>query len=361
MEWHACAGGEPTIRLGALGAWWQRYFTDNAAVWLLRRWNAIEWWRAIDTRAQLLARELDRAALQGDHERIRELSAQLAQHVRISPTQTRFWQAGDGRRLQLAYGMAAFLLIAYAVAGPVGLFGMLRGSIVVLATALSPLHFVPLMYGALLTLLQREHAQGTSAFLRLARLDGWDLLYGAYTTYALAGATRIYLLWGAPFLLVIATVVYDSLLAAIGFCVRAGLCYLGWSLLFQTLVGLLVAPRPTLLWQVMSYTVVVLVGVGSTVGALAFVGLLESGGFMRWLASVSPLVWATRSGFWLSLLFPPIGAMMTPHIPHPLWGVLHGLAAIGLARLLAPLAARRVQRALDAPEPEPKSQEGAWW
>jgi len=110
-----------------------------------------------------------------------------------------------------------------------------------------------------------------------------------------------------------------------------------------------------------SYTVVVLVGVGSTVGALAFVGLLESGGFMRWLASVSPLVWATRYEFWLSLLFPPIGAMMAPHIPHPLWGVLHGLAAIGLARLLAPLAARRVQRALDAPEPEPKSQEGAWW
>jgi hypothetical protein len=85
--------------------------------------------------------------------------------------------------------------------------------------------------------LQREHAQGTSAFLRLARLNGWDLLYGAYTAYALAGATRIYLLWGAPFLLAIATVVYDSLLTAIGFCVRAGLCYLGWSLLFQTLRG----------------------------------------------------------------------------------------------------------------------------
>ena len=360
MERDAHRGGEPAIRLGALGAWWQRYFTDNAAVWLLRRWNTIELQRQFDTRAQLLGRELDRAALQGDHERIRELSAQLAQHVRISPTQTRFWQAGDGQRLQLAYGMAAFLLIAYAVAGPVGLFGMLRGSIAVLAIALSPLHFVPLMYGALLTLLQREHAQGTSAFLRLARLDGWDLLYGAYTTYALAGATRIYLLWGAPFLLVIATVVYDSLLAAIGFCVRAGLCYLGWSLLFQTLVGLLVAPRPTLLWQVVSYTAVVLVGVGSTVGALAFVGLLGDGE-MRRLASVSLLVWATRYEFWLSLLFPPIGAMMTPHIVHPLWGVLHGLAAIGLARLLAPLAARRLQRALDAPEPEPKSQEGAWW
>jgi hypothetical protein len=361
LERDAHRGGEPAIRLGALGAWWQRYFTDNAAVWLLRRWNAIEWWRAIDTRTQLLGRELDRAALQGDHERIRELSAQLAQHVRISPTQTRFWQAGDGRRLQLAYGMAAFLLIAYAVAGPVGLFGMLRGSIVVLATALSPLHFVPLMYGALLTLLQREHAQGTSAFLRLARLDGWDLLYGAYTTYALAGATRIYLLWGAPFLLVIATVVYGSLVDALRLCAQVGVCFLGWNLLWQTLIGLLVAPRPTLLWQATGYVLILIVGVFSCLGAPAVAGLWCNPDTLRWLTAPSPLVWATRYEFWLSLLFPPIGAMMAPWITHPLWGVLHGLAGIALARLLAPLAARRLQRALDAPEPEPKSQEGAWW
>jgi hypothetical protein len=360
LERDAHRGGEPTIRLGALGAWWQRYFTENAAVWLLRRWNAIEWRRAIDTRAQTLGRELDKAVMKGDYERAKELSAQLAQQARISPTQPRFWQEGDRRRAVVLYGLALLTLLAYAL-GLIGFLAALRDRAFALTLMLFLLFFVPFGYSTLLFLLQREHAQGTSAFLRLARLDGWDLLYGAYTAYALAGATRIYLLWGVPFLLVIATVVYDSLLAAIGFCVRAGLCYLGWSLLFQTLVGLLVAPRPTLLWQVVSYTAVVLVGIGSTVGALAFVGLLESGGFMRWLASVSPLVWATRSGFWLSLLFPPIGAMMTPHIPHPLWGVLHGLAAIGLARLLAPLAARRVQRALDAPEPEPKSQEGAWW
>jgi hypothetical protein len=329
-------------------------------VWLLRRWNAIEWRRAIDTRAQTLGRELDKAVMKGDYERAKELSAQLAQHVRISPTQPRFWQEGDRRRAVVLYGLALLTLLAYALR-LIGFLAALRDRAFALTLMLFLLFFVPFGYSTLLFLLQREHAQGTSAFLRLARLNGWDLLYGAYTAYALAGAMRIYLLWGAPFLLVIATVVYDSLLSAIGFCVRAGLCYLGWSLLFQTLVGLLVAPRPTLLWQVVSYTAVVLVGIGSTVGALAFVGLLESGGFMRWLASVSPLVWATRSGFWLSLLFPPIGAMMAPHIPHPLWGVLHGLAAIGLARLLAPLAARRVQRALDAPEPEPKSQEGAWW
>lgn len=361
MERDAHRGGEPTIRLGALRAWWQQYFTENAAVWLLRRWGAIERRRAIDTRAQMLGRELDKAVIRGDLERVKELSAQLAQQVRISPTQPRFWQQGDALRLQEVYGIAAFLLIAYAVAGPVGLFGVLRGAVNLLLITLPVLYFVPLGYGTLLTLLQREHAQGTSAFLRLARLNGWDLLYGAYTTYALAGAMRLYLLWGAPILLTLATVVYGSLLDALRLCVQVGVCFLGWNLLWQTLIGLLVAPRPTLLWQATGYVLILIVGVFSCLGAPAVAGLWCNPDTLRWLTAPSPLVWATRYEFWLSLLFPPIGAMMAPYIPHPLWGVLHGLAAIGLARLLAPLAARRLQRALDAPEPEPKSQEGAWW
>jgi hypothetical protein len=361
LERNAHRGGEPAIRLGALGAWWQRYFTENAAVWLLRRWNAIEWRRAIDTRAQTLGRELDKAVMKGDYERAKELSAQLAQQARISPTQPRFWQAGDTRRLQQAYGMAAFLLIAYAVAGPVGVFGMLRGSITVLAIALPLLHFVPLVYGALLVLLQREHAQGTSAFLRLARLNGYDLLYGAYTAYALAGAMRTYLTWGVPLLLTLATVVHGSLLDALRLCVQVGVCFLGWNLLWQTLIALLVAPRPTLLWQATGYVLILVVGIFSVLGAPAVAGHWCNPDALRWLNDPSPLMWATRYEFWLSLLFPPIGAMMAPWITHPLWGVLHGLSGIALAWLLAPLAARCLQRALDAPEPEPKSQEGAWW
>jgi hypothetical protein len=360
LERHACAGGESAIRLGALAGWWQRYFTDNAAVWLLRRWNAIEWRRSLDTQAQMLGRELDRAALQGDHERIRELSAQLAQQVRISPTQPRFWQAGDGRRALVLYGLALLTLLTYAL-GLAGFLGLARGRAGVLVLMLFLLYFVPLGYTALPSLLQREHAQGTSAFLRLARLSGRDLLYGAYATYALAGATRIFLLWGTPFLLAVATLVYDSLLTAIGFCLRAGLCYVGWNLLWQTVLGLLAAPRPTLLWQVVSFTMLLVIGLCATLGAVAVTGQWEGTGVMRWLASAPPLMWATRYEFWLSLLFPPIGAMMAPWITHPLWGVLHGLSGIALARLLAPLAARRLQRALDAPEPEPKSQEGAWW
>jgi hypothetical protein len=264
LERDAHRGGEPAIRLGALGAWWQRYFTENAAVWLLRRWNAIEWRRAIDTRTQTLGRELDRSSNEG-RLRAREgtLGAAGAAGAHLADPAA-LLAGGRQATAVVLYGLALLTLLAYAL-GLIGFLAALRDRAFALTLMLFPLFFVPFGYSTLLFLLQREHAQGTSVFLRLARLDGWDLLYGAYTAYALAGATRIYLLWGAPFLLVIATVVYDSLLAAIGFCVRVGLCYLGWSLLFQTLVGLLVAPRPTLLWQVVSYTAVVLVGIGSTV------------------------------------------------------------------------------------------------
>ena len=298
--------------------------------------------------------------MKGDYEREKELSAQLAQQARISPTQPRFWQEGDGRRALVLYGLALLTLLAYAL-GLIGFLAALRNLAFALTLMLSLLFLVPFGYSTLLFLLQREHAQGTSVFLRLARLDGWDLLYGAYTAYALAGATRIYLLWGVPILLTLATVVYGSLVDALRLCAQVGVCFLGWNLLWQTLIGLLVAPRPTLLWQATGYMLILIVGVFSCLGAPAVAGLWCNPDTLRWLTAPSPLVWATRYEFWLSLLFPPIGAMMTPHIPHPLWGVLHGLAAIGLARLLAPLAARRVQRALDAPEPEPKSQEGAWW
>ena len=360
MERDAHRGGEPAIRLGALGAWWQRYFTENAAVWLLRRWNAIEWRRAIDTRAQTLGRELDKAVMKGDYERAKELSAQLAQQARISPTQPRFWQAGDRRRAVVLYGLALLTLLAYAL-GLIGFLAALRDRAFALTLMLFLLFFVPFGYSTLLFLLQREHAQGTSAFLRLARLDGWDLLYGAYTAYALAGATRIYLLWGVPILLTLATVVYGSLVDALRLCAQVGVCFLGWNLLWQTLIGLLVAPRPTLLWQATGYVLILIVGVFSCLGAPAVAGLWCNPDTLRWLTAPSPLVWATRYEFWLSLLFPPIGAMMAPWITHPLWGVLHGLSGIALAWLLAPLAARCLQRALDAPEPEPKSQEGAWW
>jgi hypothetical protein len=282
LERDAHRGGEPAIRLGALGAWWQRYFTENVAVWLLRRWNAIEWRRAIDTRAQTLGRELDKAVMKGDYERAKELSAQLAQQARISPTQPRFWQEGDRRRAVVLYGLALLTLLAYAL-GLIGFLAALRDRAFALTLMLFLLFFVPFGYSTLLFLLQREHAQGTSVFLRLARLDGWDLLYGAYTAYALAGATRIYLLWGVPFLLVIATVVYDSLLAAIGFCVRVGLCYLGWNLLWQTLIALLVAPRPTLLWQATGYVLILVVGIFSVLGAPAVAGHWCNPDTLRWL------------------------------------------------------------------------------
>ncbi|BCW96646.1 MAG: hypothetical protein WHS44_12285 [Fimbriimonadales bacterium] len=339
--------------------WWRRYFSDNAAVWLLRRWNRIELQRALDSRTQLLGRELDRAVRQGDRERVQAILAEMASRARVPPTEPRFWQAGDGRRALILYGLATLALLTYALT-PGGILSLLHGRRLLLLVVWLGLSFAPLVYNALLAMLQREHAQGTSAFLRLTRLGGDDLLHGAYTTYAIAGAMRIFLLWGAPLLIAGATLVYGSLLTAMVYCVRVGLCYLGWALLWQTLTALLVSPRATLIWQVASGLMQLLVGVGGTLGGVYVTLLWQSSGALQAMAQ-SPWAWATRGEFWLSLVFPPLGAAACAWVLHPLWGALHGAVALGMVRLLAPLAAQRLQRALDAPEPEPVSQEGAWW
>lgn len=328
-------------------------------MWLLRRWNRIELQRALDSRTQLLGRELDRAVRQGDRERMQAILAEIASRARVSPTAPRFWQAGDGRRALILYGLATLVLLTYALT-PGGILSQLRGREFPLLLVWLGLSFAPLAYNALLVILQREHAQGTSAFLRLTRLCGNDLLHGAYTTYAIAGAMRIFLLWGAPLLIAGATLVYGSLLTAAVYCARVGLCYLGWAMLWQTLTAMLVSPRATLLWQIVSGLTQLLVGMGGTLGGVYVILLWKSSGALQAMAQ-SPWAWATRGEFWLSLVFPPLGAAACAWVLHPLWGVLHGAVALAIVRLLAPLAARRLQRALDAPEPEPISQEGAWW
>jgi hypothetical protein len=74
--------------------------------------------------------------MKGDYERAKELLAQLAQQARISPTQPRFWQAGDGRRALVLYGLALLTLLAYAL-GLIGFLAALRDRAFALTLMLS--------------------------------------------------------------------------------------------------------------------------------------------------------------------------------------------------------------------------------
>jgi hypothetical protein len=230
-----------------------------------------------------------------------------------------------------------------------------------LTVLLSFANLLPFVYTSLLSLLQREHTQGTAVFLRLTRLSGRHLLDGAIGAYVLAGSTRLFLVWGAPILIPVGFLVYDSAETATLMFVRAGLCLTAMGMLWQTFLGLCAVHRPNLLWQIATTIVVVVAGVMAWLGTVAAVGVLVEAGWLQAFESAPVWLWAVQPVFWMSVLFPPLCVVLCPEILHPLWGVLQTLIWLAVVRALMPLSARRLQRMLNAPEPELKPQEGAWW
>ena len=348
------------MRLRAVSDWWTRYFTENAAVWLLRRMLALEWLVGTDSRVQALNREWQAATRAGDYERARELAAEIARRLQITPLNQKFWHASDQRRAIVLYGLALLVIGYYYLTGG-SILAAVWGNQTPLMVALLLLNLLPLSFTSQINLLAREHAQGTSVFLRMTRLSGWDLLYGTYTAYALGGALRLYLIWGAPFLIPLAAAAYESFWLGVGLFVRFGLCLVAMGVLWQTLMAFLVAQRATLLWQATVYTLLIVVVLGLLFGPGLVVDALAQNKQIGWFNEAPFWQWVVHPVFWASMAALPLATAMAAYIPHPLWGVPQALAGFGLTALLAPAAARRLQQALNAPEPELKVQEGAWW
>lgn len=348
------------MRLRAVMDWWERYFRENAAVWLLRRMLALEWLIGTDSRMQSLNRQCQQAMQAGDYERARELAAEIARRLKMTPLNQRFWRDGDLRRAAVMYGLALLTLGYYFLLGG-GILAVVWSKAYPLLILIAFLNLLPLGFTSQVSLLAREHAQGTSVFLRLTRLSGWDLLYGTYTAYALGGALRLYLIWCAPFLIPLATAAYESFWLALGLFLRFGLYLVAAGILWQTLMAFLVTQRVTLLWQTIVYTLLVVVILAILLVPASLVGALAQNNGHTWFNEAPFWQWATHPVFWASMLFPPLATAMGAYIAHPLWGVPQALAAFGVAIALAPVAARRLQHALNAPEPELKVQEGAWW
>lgn len=331
------------------------------AVWLLRRLMMVEWLVSSNTQIRLLEQQRREALRVGDAERAQELAGEILRHIPTRPLHQRFWYADDLRRAVVMYAFSLLTLVYYFAAGG-GVLAPLQGNHAPLRLLFAFVNLLPLAYTSLPNLLAREYAQGTSVFLRLTRLNGWDLLYGAYTAYTLGGALRLYLLWGVPVLVPLATAIYGSLGTALLFVVRVGLCIAAVGVLWQTFLGLFTRPRAALWHQVMMYVILILIMLVAMFSAPSAAQALESFGEAQWFNQASVWEWTLRSTFWASLLFLPLGMVLCVSITHPAWGTLHALVAFGATALLAPLAARRLQRLLNAPEPEPKApQEGAWW
>ncbi|MFN7018623.1 MAG: hypothetical protein ACK4RG_05040 [Fimbriimonadales bacterium] len=312
-----------------------------------------------NSQVQSTYRQWQAAVRAGDQERARELATELARRLTIAPMNHRFWRTGDLRRILILYGLALGVIGHHALTGG-GLLAAIWGNRNPLMTALLLVNFLPLLYTSLISWLTREQAQGTAFFLRLTRLSGHDLLYAAYTAYVLGGMVRIYLIYIAPLLLLLATAGYQSFGTGFWFVGRYGLCLIAFGVQWQTLLAFLTLARPTLLMQALVQAFIVLV-------ILAFVFLPAAAAqnlpraALEWFETSPIWLWGVQPLFWWSVLFPPLAASIGVEITHPLWGVPQAVLALALAWLLAPLAARRLQRMLHAPEPEIKVQEGGWW
>lgn len=327
-------------------------------MWLLRRNFALELLSSYDSQAQAAWREYQRAMEAGDKERAQEILAVLAARLRQKPVPQRFWRPHDLRWFVWGSLSMGLVLAAHWLAG-----GSVMSRIVAvfLPILLGFAAVLPLGYSSLHTLLQREQIQGTSVFLRLTRLDGYDLLWGAYLGYALAGVLRWYLVIGAPIGVGILAIAHDSMPRGLSAYARTALCLGAIGLLWQTALALLATPKPRALWQALVNAFIGVAVIACFLGVPVAMGYLMHAGMVANLAKASAWAWFFQPAFWGTVFFPPLGFALCAYILNPLWGVVHAVLWAVLIALLAPLAARRLQAMLNAPELEPLPQEGAWW
>ncbi|MDM7460386.1 MAG: hypothetical protein P3X24_001865 [bacterium] len=327
---------------------------------MLRRALAVEWLVGTDARMQATHRQWQAAVRAGDHERARQLSTIIVQRTKIRPLEHQWGRAGDRRRLIITYGLMLGLIGHYTLTGG-GLIATIWGNLNPLLTILGLVNILPIFFTSLVNLFTREQAQGTTVFLRLTRLSGQDLLYGAYSTYVLSGMLRIYLIYIAPVVLLMAFAGYESLWAGLWFVGRYGFCLIAFGLLWQTLLALLTPVRSTLLTQVIVYAFITAAVLAVFIlPPIAADRLLRSDA-SKWFATQPIWLWGIEPWFWATTLLLPIASLAGVNIEHPLWSVPQALLTAALVRILTPWAARRLQQVLNASEPEIKPQEGAWW
>ncbi|OYT74991.1 MAG: hypothetical protein CFK49_05595 [Armatimonadetes bacterium JP3_11] len=344
--------------IDSIKRWWRAFFAENPVVWLLRRAFLFDLMRSFDTRTSSVIRQYEQAVRRGDWEQGRTLFTHIAQHWRIPPLPQPFWLRGD-RSAFLWMSLASLLLLGALWWS--GWWGVLRGQTLVLEIVLAFVNILPFVYASLPNLLIREHANGTSVFLRLTRLNGRDFLRGAYAAYVVGGVLRLYLSWGAPLLIPLMYLIYGSLGVALGVYLQIGLCLAMMGVLWQVLMGLCAVQRMTLLWMVIFTLIVAVAFLSAWLGGALVVGISQASGGAKQLSSMPIWGWALQPVFWASVVFPGGCILLAPLVMHPLWGIVQAVFWVGAWRMLEPLAVRRLQRMLNAPEPEPQSQEGAWW
>lgn len=344
------------MRLSALKEWWKRYFTDNPMVWLLNYHAPVGFFLSSIPNGWVLRQQWYKALRSGDWERLEQIEQELSG----ASLAQRFWHPKDFRTAIVLY---ALTLVVVGFSLLQGVPKPVRGTLILTVITIGIVNTLPFVgYNSLVKLLSEERTHGRADLIRLTRVDSRELLYGTYLGHALAGVMRIYLIWVAPLVIAVASLLYGSPGTALWLSVRVGLCLVAQSLLWQTLQGVLMPIYSTFFWRSAFATLTVgwaLIAISFSF--VVFPGWLAAPGIFQWFMQTPSSLWIIHPAFWASLLFLPVAAVTAVFVIHPLWGVLQAFGVFVLTALLAPIACRQIDRALKSCEPEPVIEEGAWW
>ncbi len=337
-------------------AWWEEYFTDNPAIWLLLRQFRYDLMRSTGS-VRTIEQAIAQAQAAGDAEAMREALQRAGVYLQI-PYSWQFWRRGDWLRggfwwligLSLIIMNARFGWSQATSQGGVSLYEIIVGGLGVVLAVLQ---------GGFYTLFYRERQVGTLMFLRLTRLSSCHLVYGAAIVNACVRFFKIYLLVAMPFVWFLLTLRTDSLWVSFYYAVVVGWVFWAFAVLWAIGSSYLLPRRMTAMETTLIYLLHSIFLVLFWLGGAALIGVWAVWAKQSDFLSVPPWLWVLHREWWISL-HPSVAVGALTHVPSLLWGWVHGALYLALARLMLPSVLRVVQRALNLPEYVEESNRGEW-
>ncbi len=337
-------------------AWWEEYFTDNPAIWLLLRQFRYDLMRSTGS-VRTIEQAIAQAQAAGDAEAMREALQRAGVYLQI-PYSWQFWRRSDWLKGGFWWLIGLSLFIMNAQFGWSQVVSQ-RDSFVYEIVVGGLGIFLAVLQGGFYTMFFRERQMGTLMFLRLTRLSSRHFVYGAAIVNACVRFFKIYLLVAMPFVGFLLMLETDSLWASFYYAVVAGWVLWAFAVLWAVVSSYLLPRRLTAAEITLTYLFHTILLTLFWLGGTTLIGLWLDWAKQSGFLSLPPWLWVLHREWWISL-HPSVAVGALPHVPSLLWGWVHGALYLALARLMLPSVLRVVQRALNQPEHVEGSNRGEW-
>lgn len=353
-----------------LQAWWEEYYVDNPAVWLLASPRSMvpstsSETPSMDAASRAAVEEHVRRLLQ---RRVPERSKEELEARLLETRQTVVkpawqismpWQLSQmDVRIALGCWLACLMLMLIFVltgwhrqllAGP-------TWSMIAFMAAFLIVGFGNMAWIRSVWTIQALVSPTSGLYVGLTRLQGVHIVLGVLT-YMVFSTLRL-LLMGLPLMWLLGFIFSDSLWLGFRFALVSTLYLVALSVLYSVMGAIGVTARKATAQDSLSSKSFLLVFLTPISFVMLFV--ITRFLFRASALSVPPIwQWYTLPIWWLSLV-PPLLPLTLLLIHHPLWGVPQIGFTLLIGLLLAPRAVRRVERARLQHEPEPRPDEGDW-